>query len=128
MSIMIPVSWGEVFDKLTILEIKSERIDDTNKNINIRKELSEMKEVTESALLPEGMGSVINALRDINAKLWEIEDSIRDCERERRFDDEFIQLARAVYFTNDERAALKKQINVLMGSEIIEEKSYSPYN
>ncbi len=128
MSIMVPVSWGEVFDKITILQIKSERISDPDKLNNVRKELSELESVTQSAILPPGLDSVIDALRVANAKLWDIEDDIRDCEREGSFGEEFVRLARAVYYTNDERAALKKEINMLMGSELIEEKSYSSYS
>ena len=127
MSIMVPVSWGEVFDKITILHIKSERISDPDKLINVRKELAELENITQATSLPSGLDVVVDALRAANAKLWDIEDDIRDCEREHRFDDEFIRLARAVYFTNDERAALKKEINLLMGSELVEEKSYSSY-
>lgn len=128
MSILVPVSWGEVFDKITILQIKSERISDPDKLVNVRKELSELESVAQTASLPDGLDSVIDALRSANAKLWDIEDDIRDCERERRFDEEFIRLARAVYYTNDERADLKKKINLMMGSELVEEKSYSSYS
>jgi hypothetical protein len=125
---MIPVSWGELFDKVTILQIKSERMQDEDKLANVRRELSELEKVlqTAGALAPDVV-SAMDGLRVANAKLWDIEDDIRDCEREQRFDAEFIRLARAVYYTNDERAALKKRINLLLGSELVEEKSYASY-
>lgn len=128
MAVMIPVSWGELFDKVTILQIKSERMQDADKLANVRRELAELEKVlqTAGALAPDVV-SAMDGLRDANSKLWDIEDDIRDCERERRFDEEFVRLARAVYYTNDERAALKKRINLLLGSELVEEKSYASY-
>lgn len=128
MAVMIPVSWGELFDKVTILQIKSERMQDADKLANVRRELAELEKVlqTAGALAPDVV-SAMDGLRDANSKLWDIEDDIRDCERERRFDAEFVRLARAVYYTNDERAALKKRINLLLGSELVEEKSYASY-
>lgn len=128
MAVNIPVSWGELFDKVTILQIKSERIQDPDKLVNIRKELDELQMVLQSAepLHPDVVDAM-SGLRVANTKLWDIEDDIRDCEREKRFDDEFVRLARAVYFTNDERAELKKKINLLLGSELVEEKSYASY-
>jgi hypothetical protein len=129
MAVMIPVSWGELFDKLTILQIKSERINDPGKLENVRRELAELDKVVRTAgLQSAALDQAVAALREANSKLWVIEDDIRDCERERRFDAEFIRLARAVYYTNDERAALKKRINMLTGSELVEEKSYSSYS
>ena len=129
MDILIPVSWGELFDKLTILQIKSERISDPGKLENVCRELAELEKVVHGfAPPPAELGAGIDALREANSKLWVIEDEIRDCERECRFDGEFISLARAVYHTNDERAALKKRINLLLGSELVEEKSYSSYS
>jgi hypothetical protein len=126
---MVPVSWGELFDKLTILQIKSERIADTDKLENVCRELAELDKVVRGAGLQSAeLEEAVTALREANSKLWVIEDDIRDCERERRFDAEFIRLARAVYYTNDERAALKKRINMLTGSELVEEKSYSSYS
>lgn len=129
MAVMIPVSWGELFDKVTILQIKSERMQDAGKLANVRRELAELEKVLQTAgtLAPDVVSSM-DELRIANSKLWDIEDDIRDCEREQRFDGEFIRLARAVYYTNDERAALKKRINLLMGSELVEEKSYASYS
>lgn len=128
MAVMIPISWGELFDKVTILQIKAERIRDPAKVSNVRKELTELEKVLHTAEpLAAGVLEAMDELRVANAKLWDIEDQIRDCERAKRFDDEFVRLARAVYYTNDERAALKKQINLLMGSELVEEKSYASY-
>lgn len=128
MAVMIPVSWGELFDKITILQIKAERMQDPDKLGNVRKELAALDRVLQAAgtLRPE-VAAAMGELRAANARLWEIEDDIRDCERENRFDDEFIRLARAVYYTNDERAALKKRLNLLLGSELVEEKSYASY-
>jgi hypothetical protein len=128
MAVMIPVSWGELFDKVTILQIKSERMQDEDKLANVRRELAELEKVLQTAgTLAPDVVSAMDELRIANSKLWDIEDDIRDCEREQRFDEEFVRLARAVYYTNDERAALKKRINLLMGSELVEEKSYASY-
>lgn len=126
--IKVPISPGELVDKLTILEIKAANISDAAKLANVKVELQLLQETWRGS----AHGSVdIDAewqqLRDINKKLWDIEDQIRDKERERRFDQEFIELARAVYVTNDERAAVKKQINTKLGSKIVEEKSYAKY-
>lgn len=126
--IKVPISPGELIDKLTILEIKAANIDDAAKLANVKVELQLLQDTWRSSA---HAGSDIDAewqqLRDINKKLWDIEDQIRDQERERRFDQEFIELARAVYITNDERAAVKKQINTKLGSKIVEEKSYAKY-
>ncbi len=128
MAVMIPVSWGELFDKLTILQIKVQRMRDPAKINNVRKELTELEKVLHTAEpLAAGVIEAMDELRLANSKLWDIEDEIRDCERAKRFDDEFVRLARAVYYTNDDRAALKKRINLLMGSELVEEKSYASY-
>jgi Family of unknown function (DUF6165) len=129
MEVMIPVSWGELFDKLTILQIKSGRISDSGKLENVRRELAQLETVVQGgAMQSAALDEAVAALHEINSKLWVIEDDIRDCERERCFDAGFIGLARAVYYTNDERAALKQQINTLTGSELVEEKSYSSYS
>ena len=127
-NIQIPISPGEVVDRLTILEIKSERIDDPAKLVNIRHEL-DLLATAAGAAIPESaeMTALKSELKAVNEKLWEIEDAIRDCERARDFGDTFIELARAVYRTNDERAALKGRINEALGSAIREEKSYKPY-
>lgn len=127
-TILAPIAPGELIDKITILRIKSERISDEAKLANVRIELDVLNKtraeaVEESAKLTE----LDAALQAVNEELWEIEDDIRDCERNDDFSDTFIQLARAVYVTNDKRAALKKEINLLLGSDIVEEKSYAEY-
>ncbi|MEZ5541533.1 MAG: DUF6165 family protein [Pseudomonadota bacterium] len=128
MAVMIPVSWGELFDKITILQIKAERMRDPDKLQNVRRELAALDAVMQAAgPLDADARAAMDALRAANAKLWDIEDDIRNCEREQRFDAEFVRLARAVYYTNDERAALKKRLNSLLGSELVEEKSYASY-
>jgi len=126
--IEVPVSPGEVLDKITILEIKSERISDASKLANVRRELELLQAswrqcVTED----ETVRRIHDELKTINEALWEIEDDIRDKERVREFDQVFIDLARSVYVTNDQRANAKKALNVYLGSEIVEEKSYQDY-
>ena len=126
--IKVPISPGELVDKLTILEIKAANISDATKLANVKVELQLLQETWRgSAHASVDIAAEWKQLRDINKKLWDIEDQIRDKERERRFDQEFIELARAVYITNDERAAVKKQINTRLGSKIVEEKSYAKY-
>ena len=128
MNLRAEISVGEFLDKITILEIKSERIKDEAKLENIHKELNTLRQIwSESPFSKEDISAEIAALKQINEKLWEIEDYIRDKESEGAFDDQFIELARSVYFTNDERAAVKRKINVKVGSELIEEKSYTDY-
>lgn len=121
-----PISVGELLDKLTILEIKSSRISDPNKLLNINKELKLLAEVCHQNHINMN-DSLIIELKKHNEALWDIEDKIRDKERSKQFDKEFIDLARAVYFTNDKRAEVKKQINLKSGSALVEEKSYNPY-
>ena len=124
----VPVSPGEVLDKITILEIKSERMTDPEKVANVRTELALLQEVWSSNIKDsETIRSLHAQLKKINEALWEIEDDIRDKERAREFDDRFIELARAVYVTNDRRSQVKKELNLHLGSEIIEEKSYQDY-
>lgn len=126
--IKIPISPGELLDKITILEIKSERIDDVEKVQNVRRELELLNTEWDSAGADSPEMTELRArLKTINESLWEIEDDIRDKERAGEFDDRFIELARSVYVTNDDRAAVKKEINLLLGSEIVEEKSYKEY-
>jgi hypothetical protein len=126
--IKVPISPGELVDKITILEIKSARMTDPAKLANVRTELALLQDTWRaSAYASQDIASQWAALRTINEKLWDIEDLIRDKERSRTFDQEFIELARAVYVTNDERAAIKKRINTLLGSTIVEEKSYQQY-
>ncbi|MFP4207141.1 MAG: DUF6165 family protein [Wenzhouxiangella sp.] len=125
---MTPVSPGELLDKLTILDIKSERIVDSDKLANVAHEKQLLESVWRESKLETPETVRLRAeLKKINEKLWEIEDAIRDEERARRFGERFIELARAVYVTNDERAAVKKAINEALGSKIVEEKSYSDY-
>lgn len=128
MSVLVPVSWGEIIDKITILEIKAERLSDAAKIANVTKELDELVAVREREFPNHAGLAVLSAeLKAINEKLWVIEDDIRDCERAKDFGPKFVELARAVYFTNDERAASKRKVNDLLGSALIEEKSYAPY-
>jgi len=132
MRLLIPVSWGELFDKVTILEIKSSRITDSAKLKNIRNELKLLADIARQVKHQNEIDiitleEVSSRLRKANETLWDIENEIRDCEREKNFGSRFIELARAVYKTNDKRAALKFQINKLLGSELIEEKSYQDY-
>lgn len=128
MSVSVDISYGELIDKITILEIKSTRIDDAEKLKNIRYELAVLGNKRSFSIPPsDKLEQLTEALRQINASLWEIEDDIRDKERAGEFDATFIELARAVYKNNDKRAALKREINELMGSSLIEEKSYRPY-
>ncbi len=128
MVVKIPVSWGELFDKLTILEIKQSRIGDPQKLENIGRELESLRDVCRGSTLPGApLQDLIEELRRTNEALWKIEDDIRGCERRKDFSARFIELARSVYKTNDRRAELKRQINDLLGSELIEEKSYEAY-
>ena len=129
MSIMIEVSAGELIDKITILEIKAERIKDPGKLLNVRCELEQLQGVCEDNIQPGGtLDTLSRELRNVNEQLWDIEDRIRERERDKNFDAQFIELARSVYRINDRRAELKQQINSLLGSKIVEEKSYQPYD
>lgn len=128
MPILVEIAPGELIDKITILEIKLENIHDEAKRVNIRHEYAILldvlrREVTRTAELE----SLTAALKEVNAQLWRIEDDIRDQERAKTFGAEFVALARSVYRTNDRRAALKREINDLLSSAIIEEKSYAAY-
>ena len=128
MSVLVPVSWGEVIDKITILEIKAERLADASKLANVNKELAELVMVREREFPGHaGLATLAAELKAINEALWVIEDDIRDCERAKDFGAKFIELARAVYVTNDQRAQAKRRINDLLGSALVEEKSYAPY-
>jgi hypothetical protein len=126
--IHVPVSPGELLDKITILRIKSARMSDAAKLANVRHELAVL-EKTWRAAVPQSAHPQADeqALEAVNSRLWVIEDEIRDQELARDFGPKFIELARAVYIQNDERAAIKKRINVALGSGIVEEKSYRPY-
>jgi hypothetical protein len=126
--IRVPISPGELIDKITILEIKAERMTDAKKVANVKLELSMLLATwKESDYSKVDIAAEWKGLREINLKLWIIEDDIRDKERDQQFDARFIELARAVYVTNDERAAIKRVINDKLGSKIVEEKSYANY-
>ncbi|EMP54009.1 hypothetical protein MSNKSG1_18085 [Marinobacter santoriniensis NKSG1] len=126
--IKVPVSFGEVLDKITILEIKSERIKDEAKLKNVRLELDELSETWNEAVKdPAAIAELRDQLKSVNEALWEIEDDIRDQEAAQDFGPRFIELARAVYVTNDKRAAIKKEVNLALGSRFVEEKSYKDY-
>jgi hypothetical protein len=126
--VRVPISPGELLDKITILRIKSTRMSDPNKLANVRVELQALEETWRgSPYAKPGIEADVNALLEVNERLWVIEDDIRDKERAQAFDAEFIRLARAVYFENDERAAIKRRINLKLGSSIVEEKSYAEY-
>jgi hypothetical protein len=126
--VLVPISPGELLDKITILRIKSERMRDAGKLANVRHELR-LLEQTWSAAVPASanVGADEQALKAVNTRLWDIEDEIRVLERKQQFDAAFIALARSVYIENDERAAIKKRVNLALGSALIEEKSYQPY-
>ena len=126
--ILIPISPGELLDKITILQIKSERIADAAKVANVQTELGLLEKVWNEAVDDDAqIRALKRELKSINEALWEIEDDIRDEERNRRFGERFIELARAVYVTNDERANAKKKVNLHLNSSIVEEKSYQDY-
>ena len=128
-NIKVPVSPGEVLDKITILEIKSERMSDPEKVANVRVELALLQATwTENIRDTEVIQGLHAKLKEINEALWDIEDDIRDKERAKEFDERFIELARAVYVTNDRRSEVKKELNLHLGSEIVEEKSYQDYS
>ena len=125
----VEVSNGELLDKISILELKLLKIEDKEKLVNIQNEFDELNPLVVD-LFEKYDGQLQNhylELAKINGQLWDIEDWIRDCEREKRFDEEFIQLARSVYVTNDRRSEVKKEINILTGSGLVEEKSYKDY-
>ncbi|MFI5372354.1 MAG: DUF6165 family protein [Candidatus Eisenbacteria bacterium] len=128
MHFMLDTSPGEFLDKLTILEIKSERIAEPAKLANVRHELELLRAQWEKTAVSNGeVSRLVAELRSVNDTLWGIEDRIRECEAARRFDAEFVELARSVYRTNDRRAAIKRRLNETLGSRLIEEKSYSDY-
>lgn len=126
--ITIPVSPGELIDKITILELKLENIAEADKLANVRREWESLTAVRDRTVPGTAELDRLTAeLKAVNARLWAIEDDIRDCERRRDFGPAFVELARAVYVNNDERARLKRAVNDLLGSAIVEEKSYSAY-
>lgn len=126
--ILIPISPGELLDKITILEIKSARISASDKLANINRELGMLNQVWNDAVdEDEALQQMRAEIKSINEALWDIEDDIRDEEREKRFGERFVELARSVYVTNDQRADVKKRINLHLKSDIVEEKSYQDY-
>lgn len=128
MSVKIDISYGELIDKITILEIKSERITEARKLENIERELTILTEAwRNSGVDQDAIGAERAALKAINENLWDIEDQIRRKEAEQSFDQGFVELARSVYRTNDERSTVKRAINDRFGSSLVEEKSYQPY-
>jgi hypothetical protein len=116
-----------LLDKISILEIKSQRIDSPEKLVNIRKELELLQDQARSLLTQKSIFNAYQALKKVNEELWETEDSIRLKEKNQAFDTEFVQLARTVYFQNDNRARIKRHINEITGSSLVEEKSYQEY-
>ena len=126
----IEVSNGEILDKITILVIKSKMITDPVKLKNINNELDELKPFLDVVGYESNntINSLVKELESVNEKLWNVEDKLRDKERSKQFDDEFIKLARDVYFTNDERPRIKKNLNEVTNSKLVEEKSYQKYN
>lgn len=126
--LMTPVSPGELVDKITILEIKYDRFDEGEKRDNVQYELNLLLSLwNDSQLETPAIAKLRAQLRAVNEQLWQIEDDIRDKEAQQQFDEQFIQLARSVYQQNDWRADLKKQINLALGSDLVEEKSYQSY-
>jgi hypothetical protein len=123
--ILAEISAGELFDKITILEIKKEKISNNEKLVDVEKELSSLKDTVEKFIPNQSkISKHVNDLKEINLKLWDIEDGKRAAEKEKKFDDKFIELARNVYKLNDERAKIKLAINTTLGSNIKEVKSY----
>jgi hypothetical protein len=125
----VPVSWGELIDKITILEIKEQRLSSPQAVANVRNELAVLsRAVAELKSTPAALDPLKQKLKAINEKLWEVEDAIRAKEAAKTFDPKFIELARAVYVHNDERARIKREINELLKSGLVEEKQYTPYS
>jgi len=127
MLINTPISLGELVDKISILMIKKKNISDSIKLQHVNKELEFLQKTLKKYISEDKINEFLLKLVNINSKLWDIEDDIRECERKRLFDQTFIDLARSVYFTNDERAKVKNDINKTFGSELVEVKSYEEY-
>ena len=127
MIINTPVSLGELVDKISILHIKNTNIKDYEKLLLVKEELSLLQQTLNDHVNSDQIKPFLDSLIDINSKLWVIEDDIRDCERDKNFDQKFIDLARSVYFTNDKRSEIKLEINKKFGSKIVEVKSYEKY-
>jgi hypothetical protein len=129
MSLFVEISAGEFLDKITILKIKTERITDPDKLRNINHELDVYRQAwVDSPLSQKNVSVNLASLKQVNEKLWDIEDQLREMEAQKRFDDDFVQLARSVYKLNDERAAIKRELNEILGSKLVEEKSYTEYD
>ena len=127
MIVNTPISLGELIDKISILVIKEKKITDEKKNNLIREELTLLRKTLNEAANNNSINNYLNQLIDVNSTLWKIEDEIRDCEKNKKFDQKFIELARSVYITNDKRAEIKLEINNKFGSKIVEVKSYTKY-
>ena len=127
MIINTPISLGELIDKISILVIKEKKIQDEKKNNLIREELTLLRKTLNEAANNNSINNYLNQLIDVNSTLWKIEDEIRDCEKNKKFDQKFIELARSIYITNDRRAEIKLEINNKFGSKIVEVKSYTKY-
>ena len=127
MLINTPISLGELVDKISILMIKKKNISDSIKLQHVNKELEFLQKTLKKYISDDEINEFLLKLVNINSKLWDIEDDIRECERKKLFDQTFIDLARSVYFTNDERAKVKNDINKTFGSELVEVKSYEEY-
>lgn len=127
MRVKVEISPGELFDKITILSLKQEKIGDPEKRANVERDKASLQSVASSLNILEGLDALVGDLKDVNGHLWDIEDAIRDHEASGTFDAAFVELARSVYITNDRRAALKRAIDELFGSDIGEVKSYRPY-
>jgi Family of unknown function (DUF6165) len=125
---MVALSWGEVIDKITILEIKQQRLSSAEAIDNVRRELAALNKVVADTAVPEGLAALKQALRAVNERLWDIENQIRAKEAASSFDQQFIEIARSVYVNNDARAKLKREINKLLKSELVEEKQYTSYS
>lgn len=123
----VEISDGELLDKFSILLIKSKNIKDTDKLQNVQTEIDILFPLCQPLLNNSDINVLFTELFDVNSKLWDVEDHLREKERKKEFDSEFIDFARSVYYTNDERARIKKQINILNNSVVVEEKSYTPY-
>jgi hypothetical protein len=129
MELAVPISAGELIDKITILQIKAERISDAGKRANVSRELNALQDVWAAASINAvKIDDLWQELKAVNQRLWDIEDHIRDHEKNGDFGNSFVELARAVYFENDIRAAVKKKLNVRLGSVLVEEKSYADYS
>ena len=127
MIINTPISLGELIDKISILIIKEKKIMDDKKNNLIREELILLKKTLNKAINNSDIDNYLNQLKAVNSELWEVEDQIRDCEKNKKFDERFIELARSVYIKNDQRSEIKLEINNKFGSKIVEVKSYKKY-